>query len=116
MLIKLLIPLTAFIHLLLPALFILWIWRAREQSRLQWITQVILSGLFLLLMWRAGAGWSWFGHYWPEIFLAAYAVMVLRGLPKLKGRPWLPEKKLKPWLSLVTQFAAIILFVQACFA
>ncbi|HLR71047.1 MAG TPA: M23 family metallopeptidase [Pseudogracilibacillus sp.] len=60
--------------IILPAIFIILLWRATFTSRLEWLLDAIVT--MLLISWLTLSGnWSWVGYYirflWPLIFLFA---------------------------------------------
>ncbi len=96
-----LISITVFAHLILPALFLFWIFKSKARTKAQWFSIVALVGSYLLMMWQGGAGWGWFGHYWPSLFLVLFLVCVTMSWSRRKTLPWIPEKRIKPWLGLI---------------
>src|SRR5690606_37325778 len=60
--------------------------------------------------WQGGAGWGWFGSYWPKLFLVLFLLCSLISWPKRKRLPWLPKKKVKPWMGLISLSVLTVLF------
>jgi hypothetical protein len=102
LLVYLLIMITVFTHLILPALGILWVYKSKAESKLYWLSLVTLLGSYLLYMYQTG-GWHLFGLYWRVLFLVAFAIVVIVSWPR--GRAWFPEG-LRNWVQAM-MFASI---------
>lgn len=91
-----LIFLTVFMHLVLPAIFIFWLYNAKPGGKIFTISIALLTASYLGFMWLLGAGWGWVGVYWPPvltaIFLSVLFLKIKKGLPE----NWLP----KSWSGL----------------
>lgn len=107
--------LTAFMNtlanIILPIGFLLWLYFSRVANRLHWVSIAALVGTFIVLIAKAGGAWSWFGNFWPTVFLVAFAVVFARSLSKRLGQPWLPPAgHRKEWRSIVISFLCAAFF------
>ncbi|RDV37697.1 hypothetical protein DV096_11280 [Bradymonadaceae bacterium TMQ3] len=94
------IGITLFAHLILAPILIAWVAFSRTNARLYWLLVTLFTASFLATMHVAGAGWSWFGLFWRWLFLALFVLAIGRFLRKRWSQlPWLPPKKVKPWLA-----------------
>src|SRR5690606_766568 len=91
-------------------IFLFWIRISKVSSQIQWLSIVSLSGSYIALMWQGGAGWGWFGSYWPKLFLVLFLLCSLISWPKRKRLPCLPKKKVKPWMGLISLAVLTVLF------
>ncbi|MEQ1878018.1 MAG: M23 family metallopeptidase [Bdellovibrionia bacterium] len=105
----LMVALTVLAHLIIPPFFLGWIFLASSNNRLQWLTRVLAVGGYIGLMWKGGAGWDWFGTYWPFVFGVLYFATVAYRFPQFLVAPWIPEKKIKSWAEIVFQLGLAIL-------
>lgn len=64
-------------------------------------------------MFFAGAGWGWFGNWWPSLFLVLYFLALIFMAKNSRGLPWLPEKKIMSWFSTLTMAALCIIFIPS---
>jgi hypothetical protein len=88
-------------HLLIPPLLLMWMFKAKVTSKLQWFALVGLVGAYIVLMWAGGAGWGWFGYYWPYLFLLGFIVITGVSSRQLTNHPWFPPRTISAWLGSV---------------
>lgn len=109
--VHLLVFITVLAHLILPFVFIAWVAFNKGKSRLYRISVAVFVGSFLMTMWLGGAGWHWFGRFWPVLFLILYVPAVYLLIKNLKNVPWLPEKNsLASWVGAVTMVVLALAF------
>lgn len=65
-------------HVIVPAAFIVTLWRSDPVSRIAWLARVLAFGGFIFFLFIAGAAWSWVSYYFrflfPVLFIAATIV------------------------------------------
>ncbi len=113
------IGITVFSHLILPLILLRWLLKTNVRSRGQWLGIIVLVGSYLILMWKGGAAWNWFGWYWPWFYLLLFIICTGLSWRKRKALPWLPVKKISPWLGfsvLVLLSASLISGLPSIFA
>lgn len=63
-----------FIQIVLPALFVFDLWRAKSENRLDWIIQLLFTITFITWLFLSGS-WDWTGYYfkyiWPVLLIPA---------------------------------------------
>jgi hypothetical protein len=104
---KAIVALDLFFHLLLPPFLLFWIAKTPSKSKASWWSVVALSGVYLLLMGKAGVSWAWFGFYWPWIFAAAFILVVILSRPGRQALPLWPQRG-SSWALLGLTLGAFI--------
>lgn len=41
-------------HIILPVLFIMWIWAGKEKSKIDWLLKILIAGTFLSYIFLTG--------------------------------------------------------------
>ncbi|MFW6097562.1 MAG: M23 family metallopeptidase [Chloroflexota bacterium] len=59
-------------HVIVPAAFIVTLWRSEPVSRIAWMARVLAFGGFILFLFFAGAAWSWVSYYLRYVFLVLF--------------------------------------------
>lgn len=83
----------AFGHLLLPLMFLHWLWQGFGRNRLERALWSGVAGSYIAFLYLCGR-WDWFGFYWRYLIVVVYLVAAAvswrksRGLPARPGRGW----------------------------
>lgn len=103
-----------FTHLMLPAIFLFWLWRGRFKSRLDWLATFLLTGGFVLYVFATGR-WDWISYFvrylWPVLFLAAGLVSFFKQKHAHFGPPPSAAHRMNTWL--LGLLAAVFLVFDA---
>lgn len=103
-------------HLIVPAIFIVTLWRGEPASRLAWLARVLAFGGYILFLFIAGAAWSWvsvyFRYFVPLLFIAA-AIVSWRKVWDERLPWWRRPASLGAWLNLGVEALLGVYFVFA---
>jgi hypothetical protein len=95
----LLVSLNVLVHIIVPLILLAGVARYRPGDRLSYLLYALLTLVVLVYLWLDGAGWVWFGPFWPWIYFLFYVAFFLKGLSfNWIGKPWIPGKRIKPWI------------------
>lgn len=108
-----LIAITFFAHLILPFLFLYWIAFNKGKSIAYRLSVAVFVASYFMIMGIAGAGWYWFGFFWPVVYLVLFIPCIFLMFKKSKNLNWLPEKKFMPWLNFVIMGSLAVLFLSS---
>lgn len=106
----LLITIGVLSHLVLPFICLRWLAFNKGKNKLYRITVLVFVAIFLVTMWIGGAGWHWFGKWWPILFILLYIPAAVLLFKNLKQVEWLPEKKFWPWFNTIVMVVVTILY------
>jgi len=96
-----LVTINLVVHLLLPAAFLLWTALGRHRSRARFLAVGALTAAYLLFVGQVGAGWAWFGLWWPWLWYASFPVACGVWLVRRwRAAPWWPERRVLPIAGL----------------
>jgi hypothetical protein len=95
-----LIFVTVLMHLVLPVVFIFWIYNAKAESKLFFFSIVLLYTSYLVFLWLLGAGWGWFGVFWPKIFAIAFGLALFLRVKKGLPANWTVKRWSRPFFSI----------------
>lgn len=105
------IILNIFVHFIIPLTLLAWVAFSRATSRLYWVMIVLTVVPTLLILQVIGAGWAWFGFWWPSLFWALFVGALFYFVRRRwTALPSFPPKKLKPWIGIVVT-ASVALFM-----
>ena len=109
------IALTFFVNLVLPLLLVLWMAGPWVTSRLEGLTLALIAASYAGFVFLSGPIWAWVGmglRWAPVVLVGAGLVVMLLRWP---GRPWLPRRRWREWVSVTTKgfVAAIFGFLFA---
>lgn len=98
--------------LALPALLLGRLWRARHQSRAEWLLAVLATGSYLLYIVVAGR-WDWFSYGLRVLVPVAFLLAIGRSWRKVRQRPRVRRLRPRELPGLMLVFA---LFVALSYA
>ncbi|QSQ09808.1 hypothetical protein H0A61_02189 [Koleobacter methoxysyntrophicus] len=55
-------------HIILPVLFIMWIWAGKEKSKIDWLLKILIAGTFLSYIFLTGN--------WDRPYLAVFKIQL----------------------------------------
>ncbi len=96
-------------HLLLPAIFVFHVWRARQESRADWLLGVLAEAAFVGYVFVAGH-WSWLSHYSRYVLAAVFLWAVIVSWTRVKDRPLWVKASWGQWTSRVVGVLLLGLF------
>ncbi|NGP88455.1 M23 family metallopeptidase [Fodinibius halophilus] len=94
-------------QLLLPFLFIIWLWNSQENSRINWILLLLATSSVVGFSLIVGAQ-AWTSIYLGLLILVAYFVAVIKSLFRLPAH-WGPIQLGNTWQKKVTTITYIII-------
>ncbi len=97
-------------HVVIPIIFLVWLWRRTEKSKLEWLLYVLLVVFYSIHIVLSGR-WDIFGY--PLRFVLAIALIVTVGRSLVKARllPLYPPRKLSSYSSLGLSSLIALLFL-----
>ena len=100
-----------FLHLVLPTLLLIALYRNKASSLFSKITFTGVVAGFLLVFWLSGSAWHWFGFIWANIFCVLFIPIAFINFRKSKGIARWPERRIRSWLVPVLNCFLIIIFI-----
>jgi hypothetical protein len=92
----------------LPLLLTMWLAIGRHQSRLQWLTILLLTVALDTVLHVAGVAWTMLGLAPRWALWIALAAAVQLGFRRARTLPWLPAKAVRPWLGWSAALLALL--------
>lgn len=78
--------------LLLPAIFIVSLWRSREAERLRWLLKVVYGGAFIGYLYLIGR-WDLISIHLRDVIAVAYAIAAAKSFPAARRLPWIKDQE-----------------------
>lgn len=75
------------ILVLLPAIFIITLWKATFKSRLEWLLEALMVTVFVFFIFQSG-NWSWVGYYFRFLLLAFLILALVISWKKVWSLPF----------------------------
>ncbi|MBE9191761.1 M23 family metallopeptidase [Gloeocapsopsis crepidinum LEGE 06123] len=101
-------------HLLLPTIFLSWLWRGEAKSKLDWLLNILVDTLYTIYIFFSGR-WDWLSYYLRFILIILFFIAVLRSYKKVRHLPFYPIKKYQSLFSLGVNCFIIIIFANLSF-
>jgi len=101
------------LHVLVPLLFIVALWRGDYNSKLSWLASVLGYGAYIIYLFLFGAGWGWVSYYIRVAVLVAFLCVVYVSFRRTfrAGVPrWRRPGSLGGWASLSVKALLAVLF------
>ena len=105
----LIIILILLMQVLLPAAFILWIWKRTCKCKLDWLLPLLTAGTFILYMFLAGR-WDWLSYYLRFILVATFLWVAYKSYRRTKDLQFFSIKDFGGWLSFGLNAVALMIF------
>ncbi len=97
-------------HLILPFIFLIWLWQVEEQSKLDWLVKLLIVTLYSVHIFLSGR-WDWLGYYLRFLLIILFVIAVYRSFIKAKSLPFYPPQKFKNHLALGINSFVIVVFL-----
>ncbi|MBW4580277.1 MAG: M23 family metallopeptidase [Tildeniella nuda ZEHNDER 1965/U140] len=104
------IALTILTHLVIPAVFLAWLWRETNRSKLDWLLKLLVVALYIVHIFLIGR-WDWFSYYLRFGLVILLIVAAYQSFIKVKALPLYPPRKLGHYVSLGISSAVILFFI-----
>lgn len=108
-LVQILVALAA--HLLLPAYFILALWRRRQGESRHWLLTAMYTAAYLAYLFVAGR-WDLFGYYWRYFWPVIFIVVAVRTYRDVRSKPLRIRGNAQAWSDflVLAVFTGFLLF------
>jgi Peptidase family M23 len=106
----LLLGLLILTHLILPLVFLLWLWRGKEPSKLDWLVKLLLVMLYSLHIFLSGR-WDMLSYSLRFALVVLCIGVAIKSFIKAKPLPLYPPRKLKNYLTLGVNSVVAVFFL-----
>ncbi len=96
-------------HIVLPATFLVWLWRGRPTSRLQWAALALLVTAYLVYLFLTGF-WIWVGYPLRLLTMALLVIVLIASYRVNRSLPWRAPVSWKGRLDLGLRVAMALIF------
>lgn len=97
-------------HLIIPIALVIWLWRGKDKSKIDWSIKLSVVTLFILYDFLTGR-WDWLSYYLRFVVIALFLIAAFKSFAKVKTLPLNSRRDFKGWLSLgINLFLPLILF------
>lgn len=86
-------------HFIIPAVFMLWLWKRLYKSKFDAILMALLVGVYILYIYWVGE-WHLFGYYWRYFWWAAFLPALIRLAYQVRSLPFWSAKTRKEMFGL----------------
>lgn len=97
-------------HLILPFIFLIWLWQGEEQSKIDWLLKLVIVTLYSVHIFLSGR-WDWLGYYLRFLLAILFIMAVYRSFIKAKSLPFYPSQTFKSYLTLGVNSLVIVVFL-----
>lgn len=97
-------------HIILPVLFIMWIWAGKEKSKIDWLLKILIAGTFLSYIFLTG-NWDWFSYYLRYVLIAGFLIAVCKTYRNMKGLPFFSSKSSKELFNVTLDIIVLLIFI-----
>ena len=99
-----------FTHLILPSLFIIWIWKGKYKTKFDWLIRSVLVGTFILYIFLSGR-WDWVSYYFRFLLLFLFTITLCCSYRKNRRVHFYIRKDFKGWFLTGINFIVIVIFI-----
>jgi hypothetical protein len=78
----------AIAYLIIPLVFLVWLGRGRERSKIGWLIKLLVVALYIIYIFLVGR-WDWFSYYLRFISIALFFFVAFKSYFKIKTLPLL---------------------------
>ncbi len=96
------------LHIIIPFLLLLWLWKGKAGGRVFWFVKVILTTLYFILLFMAGS-WQQFSYFGRFLLIFVYVAVVIKTYINSKKFPFSERMIYVDWITAV--FGMIISIV-----
>lgn len=75
------------ILILLPAIFMIMLWKTAYRSKLEWLLNALLTTVLIVWLFQAG-NWSWVGYYFRYLLLAILILFIIVSWKRVRELPF----------------------------
>ncbi|NDJ18555.1 M23 family metallopeptidase [Myxacorys almedinensis] len=97
-------------HLILPAAFLIWLWQAKESSKLEWFTTLLVVSLFSVHIFLIGR-WDVLSYYLRFVLVIIFLIAALKSFIKVKSLLLYPPRKFVSYLPLGVNSLVAVFFL-----
>jgi Peptidase family M23 len=106
------IGLLIFTHLIIPAAFLIWLWRLKFPSKLNWLITLLAVATYSVHIFLIGR-WDWFSYYLRFLLPILFSIAAFHSFIKAKPLPLYPPKKFRNYLDLGIITLVTMLFLAS---
>lgn len=96
-------------HFVVPATFLVWLWKRRYQSKFDWLVMMLLVGSYTYYLFFTG-DWYWFGYYLRYILVLGFAVAALKALIVSRHLPLWKRRNSREWFGVIFSLFFTVVF------
>lgn len=97
------------IQVVLPAVFLITLWRAKFKSRIEWMVEAGVTVFLSAWLFQAG-NWSWIGYYFRYLLVVLLIVALVRSWMKVRELPFKVASDEKRKLSMGVSIFLLVIF------
>lgn len=97
-------------HLIIPAAFLISLWQAKESSKLEWFTTLLVVTLFSVHIFLIGR-WDILSYYLRFVLMIIFFIVALKSFIKVKSLPLYSSRKFKNHLTLGINSLVAVFFL-----
>jgi Peptidase family M23 len=98
-------------HLIIPTVFLIWLWWGGDRSKLDWFVKLLVVGLYTLHIFFIGR-WDWLSYYLRFVLAIGFFIAASKSFLDAKSLPLYPDRKFKNYVNLVINSLIIALFLN----
>jgi hypothetical protein len=106
----LLLGLLILIQLILPLVFLIWLWRGKESSKLDWLIKLFVVMLYSLHIFLSGR-WDLLSYYGRLTLVVLFMAAAILSFIRAKSLPLYPPRKLSNYLTLGANSMVAVFFL-----
>ncbi|UPW85064.1 M23 family metallopeptidase [Lysinibacillus sp. Ag94] len=95
--------------IILPASFIISLWKAPFKSKLEWLLDLLVTTALIVWLFQAG-NWSWVGYYVRFLWLALLIVTIIYSWKKVSNLPFTIKYSVNQKFSIGIYIILILIF------
>jgi hypothetical protein len=96
-------------QILIPALFLIWLWKGKQSSKLNWLSNLLVVTLWSSYIFLVG-WWNWFSYYLRFVLVILLILAAFKSYTQARFLPAYPRKSFRTYFSLGVSSLAIIGF------
>ncbi|MFQ6088583.1 MAG: M23 family metallopeptidase [Candidatus Methanofastidiosia archaeon] len=97
-------------HLFIPFIFIIWLWRGKDKSKIDWMVKLLVVGTFVVYIFLVGR-WDWLSYYLRFILIALFLIAAYKSYLRTKDLAFFSRKGLKDWVTTAINLFVLFIFV-----
>ncbi|MFQ5891355.1 MAG: M23 family metallopeptidase [Candidatus Methanofastidiosia archaeon] len=97
-------------HLFIPFIFIIWLWRGKDKSKIDWMVKLLVVGTFVVYIFLVGR-WDWLSYYLRFILIALFLIAAYKSYLRTKDLAFFSRKDLKGWFTTAINLFVLLIFV-----